>query len=222
MDPGLMHRSAAMLAAMLLAAPIAVFAKPRVVQADESCAGHAREAAERSGLTAEMVLRVMRAESAGNPRSTSRRGAMGCMQIMPATWRGLSARHRLGADPYDARMNMIGGALYLAELATRFRFPGAFAAYNAGPSRYERHVRTGTPLPAETLAYARTVVGAPAPGFAAIRPLRWQEAGLFAASATSDPPRAMEQLQPEQSDRPQRNSLFPLGPTGAGASGNLR
>ena len=66
---------------------------------------------------------------------------MGCMQIMPATWRYLTARYALGSDPWNARFNMIGGALYLAELARQFGFPGAYAAYNAGPGRYARHVR---------------------------------------------------------------------------------
>src|SRR3546814_5021713 len=79
----------------------------------------------------------------------SPKGAMGCMQIMPATWRYLTGRHGLGDDPWDARFNMIGGALYLAEMARRFGFPGAYAAYNAGPERYARHVRGAASLRSE-------------------------------------------------------------------------
>src|SRR3546814_8510162 len=83
---------------------------------------------------------------------------------MPATWRYLTGRHGLGDDPWDARFNMIGGALYLAEMARRFGFPGAYAAYNAGPERYARHVRGAASLPAETRAYMASLSeGAPAP-----------------------------------------------------------
>src|SRR3546814_20739607 len=81
-------------------------------------------------------------------------------------------------------MNMIGGALYLAELARQFGFPGAYSAYNAGPGRYQRYVRRGVPLPSETVAYTAQITGgSPMPArsvVAADKPTlpRWQEAGL--------------------------------------------
>lgn len=158
-------------------------------QPTDACAVHAPEAVMRSGLPHDMILRVMRAESGGNPRAVSPRGAMGCMQIMPATWATLSARYGLGADPFDARMNMIGGALYLAELRTRFGIPGAYAAYNAGPNRYTRFAASGVPLPAETVAYAARLGGAGAPIIKADAQARWQEAALFIArpASTSKP-----------------------------------
>lgn len=144
------------------------------------CAAHASEAAARSGLPVDIILRVMRAESGGVPRALSIKGAMGCMQIMPATWSYLSARYRLGADPYDTRMNMIGGAMYLAELAARYRFPGAFAAYNAGPGRYERYAAGRAALPAETIAYAaRLGSRSTATAVGASVPVRWQEASIL-------------------------------------------
>ena len=133
----------------------------------------------RSGIAVAVILRVMRAESGGSPGIVSIKGAIGCMQIMPATWAYLSPRYGLGRDPYDARMNMIGGVLYLAELARRFGWPGAYAAYNAGPTRYVRYAATGLPLPAETVAYAARLGGAAAPAVAAIPRARWQEARLF-------------------------------------------
>src|SRR3546814_21023949 len=89
------------------------------------CASHATEAALRSRLSEAAILRVMHVESRGRANAISPKGAMGCMQIMPATWRYLTGRHGLGDDPWDARFNMIGGALYLAEMARRFGFPGA-------------------------------------------------------------------------------------------------
>lgn len=133
----------------------------------------------RTGLAVDVILRAMRAESGGNPGIVSPKGAIGCMQIMPATWTYLSRRYGLGNDPYDARMNMIGGALYLAELARRFGWPGAYAAYNAGPARYIRYAANGVPLPAETVAYAARLGDAAAPAIAAIPRMRWQEARLF-------------------------------------------
>jgi soluble lytic murein transglycosylase-like protein len=150
-----------------------------------ACAAHAPEAARRSGLPLGTVFGVMAAESAGNPRAVSPKGAMGCMQIMPATWTYLTNRYALGPDPFDARMNMIGGALYLAELAARYGFPGAYSAYNAGPGRYQRYVAGRAALPAETIAYAARIAGGTAPRVATAPPPRWQEASLFLIRPTA-------------------------------------
>ena len=152
-----------------------------------TCRAHAPEAAVRSGLTVDVIIRVMRAESGGSASIVSLKGAIGCMQIMPATWNYLSRRYGLGNDPYAARMNMIGGAMYLAELARRFGWPGAFAAYNAGPARYIRYAANGVPLPAETVAYAARLGGGAAPAIAAITRPRWQEARLFLDRAGGAP-----------------------------------
>ena len=95
----------------------------------------------------------MRAESFGDARAISPKGAMGLMQIMPETWAALRQRYRLGADPYDAHDNIIAGAAYLRELHDRYGIPGFLAAYNAGPARWEEHLATGRALPAETRAY---------------------------------------------------------------------
>ncbi|ABQ66552.1 Lytic transglycosylase, catalytic [Rhizorhabdus wittichii RW1] len=174
------------IAAVVSAAPAdAQSASPRGASA---CAVHAPEAASRARLPVDVVLRVMRAESAGNPRAVSHKGAMGCMQIMPGTWADLTRRHGLGRDPFDPRMNMIGGALYLAEMVARFGLPGAYSAYNAGPGRYQRHIANDVPLPRETIAYTARVTGAaPSRGAVPAAP-RWQDAGLFMAQ--SDVPRS--------------------------------
>ncbi len=172
-----------------------------------SCRAHAPEAAIRSGVAVEVILRVMRAESGGNPDIVSPKGAIGCMQIMPATWAYLSPRYGLDSDPYDARMNMIGGALYLAELARRFGWPGAYAAYNAGPARYIRYATNGVPLPAETVAYAGRLGGAAAPAIGAIPLARWQEARLFLDRSGGD-----REVQDSQAPR------LVAAPEGAGVS----
>jgi hypothetical protein len=167
-------------------------------------------------------MRVMLAESAGNPRVVSPKGAMGCMQIMPATWSYLSSRYALGADPFDARMNMIGGAMYLAELAARYGFPGAFAAYNAGPGRYQRYAAGRAALPAETVAYTARIgrVGPDKPMAAGLPP-RWQDARLFIVRA--NPSEAAG--APTATDPPSRGVsgvLFPLtGRDGVGTASSV-
>ncbi len=95
----------------------------------------------------------MRAESFGDACALSPKGAIGLMQIMPETWAVLRQRYNPGADPYDAHDNIVAGTAYLRELHDRHGIPGFLAAYYAGPARWEDHVATGRPLPAETRAY---------------------------------------------------------------------
>lgn len=114
------------------------------------------EAAQRFELPATWIRSVLRAESGGNPRATSPKGAIGLMQIMPATWDELRVRHRLGEDPYDPHDNIIAGTAYIRTLYDRFGSPGWIAAYNAGPNRYQDALK-GKALPAETRAYVATV-----------------------------------------------------------------
>ncbi|MDQ0506785.1 lytic transglycosylase domain-containing protein [Xanthobacter agilis] len=110
------------------------------------------EAAERFDIPATWIRAVLRAESDGDARSTSPKGAMGLMQIMPQTWAELRVHYGLGDDPYDPHDNIMAGAAYLRELFDRYGSPGFLAAYNAGPGRYEAS-RKGRPLPPETRAY---------------------------------------------------------------------
>ncbi|MCL8385827.1 lytic transglycosylase domain-containing protein [Xanthobacter aminoxidans] len=110
------------------------------------------EAAERFDIPAVWIRAVMRAESDGDARSTSSKGAMGLMQIMPQTWAELRIHYGLCEDPYDPHDNIMAGAAYLRELFDRYGNPGFLAAYNARPGRYEAS-RKGLPLPPETRAY---------------------------------------------------------------------
>lgn len=198
------------LALTLLATSVPGIAQPASRSIADGCAVNAAEAASRSGLPMDIVMRVMMAESGGNPRIISSKGAMGCMQIMPATWSYLSARYNLGADPFDARRNMIGGAMYLAELMARYGMAGAIAAYNAGPGRYERYAAGRATLPAETIAYATRIgTGAPSVG-AESTPPRWQEAGLFLANAIKSTPALRPVSVGRAVDRQTVDPLFPL------------
>ena len=116
-------------------------------------ADYIAEAAQRFSVPASWIRAVMRAESDGNVREVSPKGAMGLMQIMPETWTELRGRYGFGADPFDAHDNILAGAAYLRELHDRYGAAGFLAAYNAGPARYEDHVATDRPLPDETRAY---------------------------------------------------------------------
>ena len=147
------------------------------------------EAAQRSGIPASWIRAVMQAESGGDARAVSPKGAMGLMQIMPETWATLRLRYGLGTDPFDPHDNIIAGAAYLRELHDRYGSPGFLAAYNAGPARYEDHVATGQPLPAETRSYVALLapmVGDGVISDVAVVPVAarsWTEASLFTMRA---------------------------------------
>lgn len=166
-------------------------------------ADHIAEAAQRFDLPAAWIKAVLRAESNGNPRAVSPKGAISLMQIMPQTWAGLRVRHRLGADPYDPHDNIIAGAAYIRELFDRYGSPGWIAAYNAGPGRYEASL-SGRPLPSETRAYLANVAPAlerngPARPvvIATVDPLAWTRAPLFIAQPERHP--AVDPVQAERS-----------------------
>ncbi|PIO99478.1 lytic transglycosylase domain-containing protein [Pleomorphomonas carboxyditropha] len=148
-------------------------------------ADHIAEAAQRFELPAAWIRAVIRAESNGDPRAISPKGAIGLMQIMPETWAELRIRHRLGDDAHDPRDNIIAGAAYIRELFDRYGSPGWIAAYNAGPGGYETSLK-GRPLPPETRAYVATVMPAIDGGdmagpivVTAADPLAWTRAPLF-------------------------------------------
>ncbi len=95
----------------------------------------------------------MQVESGGNARAVSPKGAIGLMQIMPATWEALRRRYHLGAYPYDAHDNILAGTALLRELYDRFGAGGFLAAYNAGSARYLAFLGHGQPLKVETQLY---------------------------------------------------------------------
>jgi len=104
-------------------------------------------------IPAPWIRAVMRAESFGNARAISARGAIGLMQIMPDTWASLRVRYKLGVDPYDTTTTSWLVRPICASCTIVTAFPASLAAYNAGPARWEDHLATGRQLPAETRAY---------------------------------------------------------------------
>jgi hypothetical protein len=191
-------------------------------------AGHIADAARRFGIPEAWIRAVMRVESRGDARAISPKGAIGLMQIMPATWGDLRTRHGLGGDPYDPRDNIMAGAAYLREMHDRYGSPGFLAAYNAGPGRYEEYRSTGRALPAETRAYVASLapiigggdLAAPVT-VATADPLAWTRAPLFIVQVDSrrrvdrqrtdsDPtaPPAPESVRDTTPRAPQSNGLF--------------
>ena len=112
------------------------------------------EAARRSQVNARLLHAVIATESGYNPLALSRKGAVGMMQLLPAT-----ARRYGVADSRDARQNIDGGARYLADLLRLFHNDTrlALAAYNAGEDAVLRHGGRVPPY-AETQAYVPRVL----------------------------------------------------------------
>lgn len=153
------------------------------------------EASARFGVPRSWIEHVIAAESGG--RTTlggrpvrSRAGAMGLMQLMPITWASLRADLHLGGDPDDPHDNILAGTSYLRQMYDRFGYPGLFAAYNAGPQRYARHLETGEPLPAETRVYLHKMTGAGAGGVRPAVAEGPQIRSIFAIPPTGEDPRA--------------------------------
>jgi soluble lytic murein transglycosylase-like protein len=113
----------------------------------------ATEAARRHGVAPELVLAMVKAESAFRPDAVSPKGAQGLMQLMPATARELGV-----ADSFDPLQNLDGGTRYLKQLLARYNgdVKKAVAAYNAGPGAVQRH--KGVPPYRETLHYVERVL----------------------------------------------------------------
>ncbi len=106
-----------------------------------------RRAAETEGLPASFVRSVARTESGYDQKAISAKGAIGLMQLMPAT------AFALGVKPALLEENAQGGAKYLRDLLVRYKGNAvlALAAYNAGPNAVNRY--GGIPPYAETQQY---------------------------------------------------------------------
>lgn len=155
-----------------------------------------KEASRRFGVPVHLICAVIDAESAGDVRARSPKGAMGLMQIMPETWAELHLRYDLGNDPDNPHENILAGTAYLRELRDRYGSPGFLAAYNARPARYEEHL-AGRPLPAETQAYLQKLVpfiGSDIAASSAVASLQPSAATLFVVRSESS--KTAARLQP--------------------------
>ena len=116
-----------------------------------------REASGRFNVPGHWVRAVMHQESGGEQQATSPVGAMGLMQVMPATYEGLRQRYQLGDDPYDPHNNILAGTAYIREMYDRFGSPGFLAAYNSGPERVQNYLAGRASLPDETVNYVAAI-----------------------------------------------------------------
>lgn len=104
-------------------------------------------ASRKYGVDAELIRAVIKAESDFDPNSTSAKGAMGLMQLMPETARDLGVK-----DPYNPAENIMAGTRYLKMLTDRYNGDTdlALAAYNWGMGNLEKHPDR---MPEETKTY---------------------------------------------------------------------
>jgi hypothetical protein len=137
-----------------------------------------REASARFDVPEAWIREVMRQESGGRAHVTSRAGAMGLMQVMPATYRELQARHGLGDDPYHPYDSIMAGTAYIRQMYDLFGSPAFLAAYNAGPGRLEGFLYNRRGLPTETRNYVARV----GPGVIRHSPSRRAPAEIYAAA----------------------------------------
>ncbi len=107
-----------------------------------------------NGLDPAVVRAVIRAESDGNPREVSNKGAMGLMQLMPEELRAYGV-----TNPFDPEQNIMGGTRQLAEKLKIFNgdLRLALAAYNAGTGRVKQY--NGVPPYPETQNYVKKIMG---------------------------------------------------------------
>lgn len=112
-----------------------------------------REVSRRSRLDADFIASVIRAESGGNAKAVSPKGARGLMQLMPGTADQLGVK-----NSFDAAENVDGGVRYLMQLLQQFNYDvaKALAAYNAGPQRVTQY--HGVPPYRETRAYVARII----------------------------------------------------------------
>jgi len=129
-----------------------------------------------NGVRADLVRAVMQVESAFNPNARSPKGALGLMQLMPATIR----QYRV-SNPFSPADNVRAGVAYLRDLLDRYQNNEALAlaAYNAGPGAVDKHGQSVPPYK-ETQHYVAQI------NQMAARPIETRGSQIFRYTETID------------------------------------
>ena len=141
--------------------------------------------ARRHGLSPDLVRAVIQVESAFNPKAVSSKGAMGLMQLMPATAQEFGVK-----NPFHPDQNIAAGVAYLRELLNRYdnKVDLALAAYNAGPANVEKY--GDVPPFSETRSYVKRVTASSGPASPPVRIFKWTETvdGRIVTRYSNSPP----------------------------------
>ena len=141
-----------------------------------------REHSRNHDVRPELVKAVMQVESAFNPLARSPKGALGLMQLMPAT-----IQRYLVKNPFDPRENIRAGVAYLRHLLDRYENNEqlALAAYNAGPGAVDKYGQSVPPYK-ETRNYVKQISRMTGASDTATRPVALRDNTIFKVTEVVD------------------------------------